>query len=268
MKPPRLGRLPLLPSLLLLLPALAGTAGAETLRVPAQGPWPDDPVLLAADYVPPRTAGAPVLILLHGLGSHRREWASLVRAAEARGWGALAYDARGHGESQRTRQGRTVSWKDFQEDPVFWRGMVDDLLRVTEALRAQKGIAPERTALVGASLGANVALNAAAQRPEARAVALLSPGLGYAGIQTEPAIRQWKGPVLFVAAEPDAYAFESARRLERAAGPERGKSFLLRKGGPRGAHGTQLFDGGLEERILDWIGGEFPAERQKRPPPK
>lgn len=212
-----------------------------------------DPVLLVGDYSPPAGPQKPFLILLHGLGSGRGEWQPLVHLARSRGWGTLAYDLRGHADSRRTVSGREVdhSVPAFGRDPAFWRSFVADLSEAAQFARA-RGVPAERLFYVGASLGANVCLLAAEER-EPAGIVLLSPGFEYAGLRAEAAMPRIRAPALLVAAEPDRYAFASAERLaELSRG--RADTILLERGGPAGAHGTQMFDGGLEKRILDWVG--------------
>lgn len=221
-----------------------------------------DSMELVGDYTPPASATAPVLILLHGLGSGRGEWAPLVAAAARRGWGVLAYDARGHGESV-GQLGQSVSYEDprFGRNPQFWKKMIGDLVQVTTTLQTRHGIAGSRIIFVGASLGANVALNAAGQLVGIPAVVLLSPGLTYAGIETENVVQVWKRPMLLVAAAPDTYAYQSAIALQqKALRKEKVQLLLLDQGTAQGAHGVQLFDGKLEEDILDWIAGVTPKK--------
>lgn len=213
-----------------------------------------DPVVLTGDYSPPAGSQKPFLILLHGLGSHRGEWQPLVHLARSRGWGTLAYDLRGHAESRRTVSGAAVDYSlpAFGRDPSFWRAFAADLAEAAGFVRA-RGVPLERVFYVGASLGANVCLLAAEER-EPAGIVLLSPGFEYAGLRTEAAMTRVRAPALLVAAEPDRYAFASAERLAELS-HGRADTIFLERGGPAGAHGAQLFDGGLEKRILDWVAG-------------
>ncbi|HRY28537.1 MAG TPA: alpha/beta fold hydrolase [Elusimicrobiota bacterium] len=242
---------------LALLLGLAGTTPAqgEIFRYLTSSDG-DDPVLIVGDFEPPQTDKAPFLILLHGLGSTRGEWAPLVAQAAGRGWGTFAYDARGHGASRLTRRGSTVDYRDpsFGQNPLFWRKMVSDLTDAVTALNEQKKLSKKRMILVGASLGANVSLNVAALQADIPAAVLLSPGMEYAGIAAEPAVKGLSRPALLLAAKPDAYAYSSVLRLLSSTGNNPNlRKMLLEQGGPQGAHGVQLFDGKLEKRILDWI---------------
>jgi pimeloyl-ACP methyl ester carboxylesterase len=89
--------------------------------------------------------GPPVL-LLHGWATSRRVWAGTM-ADLADSFRLVAYDARGCGESGRPRTGYSVA-----------QG-AQDALAVADAL----GL--ERFALVGSSLGGNVAMEAALAAP-------------------------------------------------------------------------------------------------------
>ncbi|MBL0350007.1 MAG: alpha/beta fold hydrolase [Elusimicrobia bacterium] len=231
-------------------------AGAEPFDVPVPGRAEKDPLLLQGDFTAPRTANAPVLVCLHGLGSTRAEWQPLIDAARKKGWGAYAYDARGHGRSQSTLAGDTIAY-DSRRDrtPAFWNAMPGDLARVLEALEKQKNVTPRQRVLVGASLGANVCLLAAGSSPSAGAIAL-SPGIEYAGLNVEGVMAGLPVPALLVSARTDLYAHASAERLLSLAGrPGFVGWTALDRGTARGDHGTQLFDGKLEERLLDWIAG-------------
>jgi dienelactone hydrolase len=144
--------------------------------------------------------------------------------------------------------------KRFVRSAAFWTLMADDLKSQLAGLEKNASIPPGRIVLVGASLGANVVFRVLAERPDLRGAVLLSPGLNYAGYETEALPAIVKRPVLLVAAKPDLYAYESARRL-RSLFPKGAPVdfFDLPDGTPRGSHGAQLFDGTLETRLLNWI---------------
>jgi pimeloyl-ACP methyl ester carboxylesterase len=199
----------------LLAAALAGwgwtVRGAEPFDVAVEGPSRGDPLILQGNFTAPASSGAPVLVMLHGLGSTRGEWAPLVRQAAGRGWGALAFDLRGHGRSRGTLAGKTVDYEEPKNgrDPAFWEIFPADLERVIAALEKNTGTAHGQIVLVGASLGANVALDVASRLKGFRALVLLSPGLEYAGINAEGPMAALATPTLLIAAEPDLYAFTS-----------------------------------------------------------
>jgi pimeloyl-ACP methyl ester carboxylesterase len=90
-------------------------------------------------------AGAPLVVLLHGSGQTRHSWARAGRALAAKGYHVVAFDARGHGDSDWAPDG------DYSNE-----AKVGDL----EAIVRQVGSGP--VALVGASMGGVTSLLATA----------------------------------------------------------------------------------------------------------
>lgn len=101
--------------------------------------------------------GDPLVLLLHGGGQHRGAWRDTGPRMAAVGYQVVAFDARGHGDSDWAPDG------DYEPD-AFVRDLV--------CLVAQLG--GQRPALMGASLGGNAALAAVGQqRVDASALVLL-----------------------------------------------------------------------------------------------
>ncbi len=112
-----------------------------------------------------------------------------------------------------------------------------------------------RIGLVGADVGANAALNFAALEPLVPLAVLLSPGLNYRGVATEPALRDYGvRPLLLMAAEEDLTSARAVRRLAKAA-----QSDPVVKLYPGDAHGTNLFQIGLPvgEDIVTFLHGRL-----------
>lgn len=90
--------------------------------------------------------GAPWVVLLHGGGQTRHAWKGTGRGLAQAGYRVVAFDARGHGDS------------DWAGDGDYgYAAMASDLQRVMQRL----GV--DRPALVGASLGGGTALVAIGQ---------------------------------------------------------------------------------------------------------
>jgi pimeloyl-ACP methyl ester carboxylesterase len=100
-------------------------------------------------YVTEAGEGVPV-VLLHGLTATNRYVVMGSKALERSGHRVIAYDARGHGQS------------DAAPDPDAYRyeDLRDDLVRVMD----ERGI--ERAVLAGASMGAHTILRLALEAPE------------------------------------------------------------------------------------------------------
>jgi dienelactone hydrolase len=208
-----------------------------------------DSVSIHATYYPSQAEGeSPALVLFHMLHHKRRDWEGFARRASQAGIAVLAIDMRGHGQSV-LRAEKAIDVKEFSNEDFAL--MVEDAKAAVEFIQAKESIDPKQISLMGASIGANVALKYAASNATIRSVVLLSPGLSYRNLTTEDAMRAYgKRPALLVAARDDDYAADSVQKLSEVA---RGKSKtqLYEKAG----HGTFMFrvEPGLNDLILDWL---------------
>lgn len=103
-----------------------------------------------------RSRNGAAVIALHGTGSNRLGVERHTRLLARHGYGVLALDLRGHGDST----GRSTS--------LPWR-LDDDLDAALEWLRARAEVEPRKLALLGVSLGGEVAVRVAARRRDVRA---------------------------------------------------------------------------------------------------
>ncbi len=202
-----------------------------------------DGLPLQATYLVPAANGLrPAVILLHMLGSNREAWQStgLVQALVADGYHVLALDMRGHGETGGEND---------------WPLAEDDLQRVWAWLIEQEGVDEGKTAVIGGSIGSNMALRTGANIETINTVVLLSPGLDYFGVTTEDALEQWgKRPLLIVASEEDSYAADSSRTLAAQAQGEAQLQMYSTAG-----HGTNMFntEPDLVTLIGEWLSQHF-----------
>jgi dienelactone hydrolase len=213
-----------------------------------------DGLLIKGTFYPAQGQGPwPGVILLHMNGRQREDWDDFARLLAANGYAALAIDMRGHGETGGSRD---------------WEQAPDDLERVWRYLTGREDIDADRTAVAGASIGANMALVLGDNAPDINTIILLSPGLDYFGVTTDDRIESYgERPVLIAASEEDAEAAESSRTLvELASGPV---ELIMYDGA---GHGTNMFahQPDLSEQMLAWLdtyvkgeataaGGELPA---------
>src|SRR6266446_2104541 len=125
---------------------LPDLADAEQVHVPGHG------VSLGGYFFKPQagTPPYPALILLHGFAGHAHNMAGLARAASANGYAALALSLRGWlGSEGESDQGL--------RQPL-------DVLAAIDWLAKRPLVDRDRLALVGASMGGQVALLAAAHK--------------------------------------------------------------------------------------------------------
>jgi uncharacterized protein len=114
-----------------------------------------DGVLIAGWYLPSRNGAA--VVVLHGSGSNRSNMIDHVAVLARHGYGVLAVDARGHGQSG------------GQPMDLGWFGELDVGAAVS-FLSRQPDVDPDRIAALGLSMGGVEALTAAAADPRIRAV--------------------------------------------------------------------------------------------------
>ena len=73
---------------------------------------------------------APTVVLLHGGGQTRHAWGNTAAHLAAAGWHALAFDARGHGESDWAADGDYSIDTQAAEMRAIWRGLRRPLVAV------------------------------------------------------------------------------------------------------------------------------------------
>ena len=139
--------------------------------------WPGvGGVSLAGDSWGPTTG--PLILLQHGGGQTRHAWKSAGEALGAAGYHAVAFDARGHGDS------------DWAPDGVYGQDiMVEDLCCVIQAL------GNKRPVLVGASMGGGTSLVATGEdHVDATALVLvdIAPQIEAEGVQKIGAFMNFK----------------------------------------------------------------------------
>ncbi len=233
---------------LLALPALAAPAMPGARRVTFSTP---DGWTIAADYRPPRR-GESVVILAHGVGSSKAEWRPLVEALAARGVGTLSLDLRGHADSRKGPGGER-GYETFDATGE-WPNAVADLLAARRWLGA-RGLPDSRLGYGGASIGANLAAQAAARVRCRTFLVLLSPGGDYRGV---PLVLPAKARVLVGASPEDGYA-DAARRA--CAAYPNVETFCAPSG-----HGVQMFsDPATLARVAGWIAARAGAPRERAP---
>lgn len=227
----------------LVLAVPAGAVEAQAVSFKAA-----DGLRIAADYYPPPAANrgtAPMVMLLHMDGSDRTAWQPLIAPLHEAGCAILALDLRGHGDSASTETRDAAG----NRDPELFKKMQNDVLGAYNWLAEQSGVDRARFALVGAGVGASVALQYAAHDRSVDVVVCLSPGLRECGIDSAGDMHQITGRrVLLLATENERDAPYTLKARGSA-----GVDVQIRKGA--NAHGTGMFGaiGGIERDIADYV---------------
>lgn len=200
----------------------------------------EDGVTIAATLYLPARPG-PAVVLLHMQTRSRQDWEAVgPRLADA-GVAALAIDLRGHGASDPRPTGPNA--KDA--------GIVADLKAARAYLATRREVAPGKVGLLGASVGANLAVVAAAADATVRSIALLSPGLDYQGLRTQANLNRYGDrPALLVGSREDAYVMITLRRLSNEGTGVREQLVLEGAG-----HGTTMVtrQPDLVGVLVDWF---------------
>ncbi len=228
-----------------LVAIIISTPVVQTVSARTVGMRTEDGVAIAGTFYEAGRGPAPTVIFLHMLTRSRQDWDAVANRLADAGLHALTIDFRGHGGSS--------------AGPPPAAGGDPDLARLVLDVRAARTFLVARGDLViasaigiaGASLGANVAILAAAGDPGVRSLALLSPGLDYRSLRTDGALRKYGGrPALLLAGSNDPYALRSAKELAAGGGGVREVRILENAG-----HGTTMLKGDhdLGRVLVDWF---------------
>ena len=192
---------------------------------------------LAGLYYESASPPAPGAVLVHMLGRSKDEWAVMADRLAQTGITVLALDLRGHGSSG--------------GNGAMLAAMVGDVQAAVGWVSTQPGIRPGAIAIVGASLGANLGVLAAAEMAAVRSVALISPSLDYRGVRLDANIMRKIGdrPVWLAASTADPYALRTVKQLVMGSGAREQRLSGIR------AHGTALLTGDpeLAAGLVDWL---------------
>ena len=224
------------------VPTQAEPSGIQTTEIPVKSveevliPVEDLDLAGTLYYPQDHTPSWPGVILIHMLYGERSQWGLFPEQLTAAGFAVLNIDLRGHGETG---------------GEVDWDLAISDLQQVWGYFAGQPDIDQERIAFIGASIGANLALIASSNEPAVRTAVSLSPGLSYAGVETENAMNAYRNrPILIAASQDDAYAANSSTVLE---GTAAGESQLIMY--QDAGHGTLMLraEPELAQEITAWL---------------
>jgi dienelactone hydrolase len=194
--------------------------------------------ITAAYLAPEGQTGVPAVVLLHEEGAGRDQWAEFAPALAAAGYAVLAPDF------------------DYANDPET---LSTDVSASLDYLDTQPAVDPARHAIIGSSLGANVAYVASGTIPDLTTVITLSvdsrpqdPAMVGDGISVFS-----PRSVLFIADEAESP--ESTALANRVTDPVEVKILSGQAAhGGRAAHGIELLDEEIVTTgIMDWLALRF-----------
>ncbi|MEM8885462.1 MAG: alpha/beta fold hydrolase [Planctomycetota bacterium] len=190
---------------------------------------------------------APTVICLPMYRSVRQTYKPLAGPLLLKGMNLLALDLRGHGEST---PGLAPGVQ--KRDPALFQAMHLDVRAAIDWCVRVKKCDPTRIALIGASVGCSVAVDAARRYPgDVRAVVLLTPGANYLGVNTLEHLKEWRGTrsLTFVSTEEKATSQPVMDALDRFDGA----NYMVVPG--KRIHGTRMLGkvNQIEELIANFL---------------
>jgi dienelactone hydrolase len=196
----------------------------------------DDGRTINAVVFEPSQHPSPAVVLVPMLGRPKDDWDAVgQRLAEANIL-ALAIDLPGLSDPGDSKM--LASWS-------------SDVRAAVTFLSSRSDVRPGEVGIAGASLGASLAVLAAADNPMVRSLALVSPALEYRGVRIDAAMKQYGGrPAMLIASNHDPYAARSVRDLAKDPPGTRETRFSEMT-----AHGTVLLarDPDLLKTLIDWF---------------
>jgi len=206
-----------------------------------------DNVKIAADlYAVENPVGW--VVLTHMMPATKESWKNFAADLQKSGYESLAIDLRGHGDSDGGPDGyANFSDAEHQKSILDLEAGVDYLIKY-------KGASADKISFIGASIGANLSLQYISEHSEFKTAVLLSSGLNYRGIKTEPMIKNLKSGqrIFFVSAKDDDANVEENQKLYELtpAGVEE-KIQIYETGG----HGTDILKNQpeLENLIIKFL---------------
>ena len=104
--------------------------------------------------------------------------------------------------------------------------------------------------MIGASIGANIALNYGITDDAVKAIVLISAGIDYRTVRIQEALEKNNQPTLLIASKDDLYALTTAQEIYAKA-KNSIKDYQYYK---NAGHGTKIFEKEKADLlILDWL---------------
>lgn len=176
------------------------------------------------------------VLFLHMMPATKESWDHVALSLAEKRIASLAIDLRGHGES--VRKGNILlDYKQFS-DKEHQGSKLDGEAALT-LLQEKTDLPLSRIALVGASIGANLALQTLADHPDIKKGVALSPGLNYRGIQPKSMVARlaFDQEILYVTSQDDEGNADMTQELYDATSSRKELKKFVSAG-----HGTTMLE--------------------------
>jgi len=204
--------------------------------------------MISADWYEASSDVKRWALLLHMMPATKESWRAFAVKLNERGISCLAIDERGHGASTETEHGERLDYTTM-EDQTGKDLDVDASIRWMK----ERGMMEDQLAIVGASVGANLAIRALTRHEEIRMAIALSPVMETHKIELEDVMPKVSGTqkvLLCSSTEDDPESFSAINDLHDL-NREHSFRIVLEHAG----HGTDLFKNDPEfmEQMIEWI---------------
>lgn len=183
-----------------------GAPKAQPISLSTRDGWS-----LSAVYLPASSRDKTV-ILLHDLNKDKNAFSSLREDVAKAGFGYLALDLRGHGQSTNKGEARTFAREGVDNE---FNKMTQDVQAAVSFLETKR-VPADKIILLGAGLGANVAAKSAVLTGVG-GVGLISPATNIRDVLVIPSMRLYKEDVLIAAGAADKKGFLEASVIRNVA---------------------------------------------------
>lgn len=214
----------------------------------------DDGWKLNAHYLK-AAAAAPTVILIHSQKNDLSEWKLWFGYLKRYGYGYLALDLRGHGNSFLMPNGSTTTYQAFAVSGPNneYNKMIRDVEAALAYLSTQS-VTGDRIILAGSSLGANLAIKAAAIHPEISMTAAFSPALNVNDVlSVNPLYAYGRRPLLLMAGANRARQYKELQLLNDIAKLKCGKENVAIMVEAAGSGAGELVTRHNIRRVLEWF---------------
>ncbi|MBI5881219.1 alpha/beta fold hydrolase [archaeon] len=198
----------------------------------------DDNVNLEATYCPGKENA---VIFLHMMNRDRHDWDSFAKKLNLMGYTVISFDLRGHGDSD-------LNWMDFED--ADYKPMVSDVGVAAQYIYDNNAVNIDRVYIIGASIGANLAVMYGVTDAKVKKVVMLSPGNDYHGINPLEALGKFSRPALLVYSKRDRTAADVLAMKQIGKGEREVIAYDMST-----AHGTDMFKEHpeLEQKMIEFI---------------
>ncbi len=202
-----------------------------------------DGVKIAADLYDSNSNNG--ILLVHMMPATKESWKTFAELLQKENFKVLAIDLRGHGKSEFGPNGY-MSFTDEEHQ----KGLKD--VEAGVKFLQENGVG--KISIVGASIGANFALQFA-DKNEIASVVLLSPGLNYRGVDVSEISAPATKNIFLIASRDDEYSAESSQQIFDNLPASANKEIKIY--GAAG-HGTNMFSQkDLAGLVLDFLKKDF-----------